>query len=94
MRYSFTILKPVIGKHYGCRGRMPHDLENKFENNKIKVEICKICGIQVRFKKGYKGRIDNRAYLEAHQRNFAQRGGRTKRLWHKVHEPEELIIKI
>ena len=91
--YSATKLLPVL-HDYGCRNRMPHEPKIHFENKRIKVEVCVRCGKKLRFKKGYTGRIDNRAYLEAHQRSFAQKGGRTKRIWYKVHQPEKLIIKI
>lgn len=94
VNYSSTKLKPVLGNHYGCRWRMPHDLHKVFENDRLKVEQCHVCGKKVRFKKHYKGRVDNRAYLEAKARSFAQKWGRTKRLWYKVNEPSKLIIKI
>lgn len=90
---SATRLKPVI-RDYGCRNRMPHDLEKLYENSVVKVEVCKRCGKKVRFRKYFKGRVDNRAYLEAHARNFAQSWGRTKRLYYKIYHPEKCVIKI
>jgi hypothetical protein len=91
--HSATKLKPII-RDYGCRNRLPHDLETVYEDSRIKVEVCKICNKKLRFKKYYKGRVDNRAYLEAHQRSFAQKWGRTKRLYYKIYQPEKTIIKI
>lgn len=93
MNYSGTKLKPVI-RDYGCRGQLPHDLHTEYEDDRIKVERCYRCGKQVRFKKHYKGRVDNRAYLEAHAGTFAQRWGRTKRLYWKINDPDKTIIKI
>ena len=91
--YSSTKLKPVI-RDYGCRSMMPHDLKPVNENSRVKVEICTRCGKKLRFKKHYKGRTDNRAYLEAHQRTFAQPNGRTKRLYMKIHRPQKCRIII
>ena len=93
VNYSATKLKPVI-RDYGCRNRMPHDLKPEHESTSIKTEVCKICNKRFRFKKHYKGRIDNRAYLEAHARNFAQPRGRTKYLYAKIYKPDTTIITI
>ena len=92
--YSSTKLKPVI-RDYGCRNHLPHDLSIKvYDGERLLVEQCKLCGKKVRFLKHFKGRTDNRAYLEAHSRNFAQRGGRTHRLYMKIYHPDECIIVI
>lgn len=91
--YSATALQPVI-RDYGCRSRMPHDLKPVFENKVVKIEVCQICGKRLRFRKYFKGRVDNRAYLEAHSRNFAQSRGRTKRLYMKIYKPQSCLIKI
>lgn len=91
--YSATILKPVV-RDFGCRDRMPHDYQQKYDDSKIKVEICHRCGKQIRFKKHLGGRVDNRAYLDAHIRNFVQKAGRNKRLYMKIYKPEEMIITI
>lgn len=91
--YSATKLKPVI-RDYGCRNRLPHDLAPKKEDSHVKVETCKICNKTFRFRKHFKGRIDNRAYLEAHARNFAQSHGRTKRLYMKIYYPDKTIITL
>jgi hypothetical protein len=93
INYSLTKLKPVI-RDYGCKSRLPHDFIHKYEDSRIKIEICKICGKNVRFKKHYKGRTDNRAYLEAHARNFAQKNGRTRRLYMKIHYSNKCKIII
>lgn len=93
INYSLTKLKPII-RNYGCRNRLPHDFKPKFENDRVKVEICHICNKTVSFKKHYLGRTDNRAYLESHARNFAQPYGRTKRLYMKIHYPDKTIITI
>lgn len=91
VNYSSTKLKPVI-RDYGCRNRLPHDFSPVAENSRIKVEVCIRCGHKERFKKHYKGRTDNRAYLEAHARNFAQSRGRTKRLYMKIYQPDDCKI--
>lgn len=78
----------------GCRYGMPHDLKVLFENKKLKVEICQLCGQKMRWNKTNTGRVDNNEYLKAHVRNFAQRGGATKRVYHKIYKPEKCIIKI
>jgi hypothetical protein len=56
--------------------------------------VCKICNKRFRWKKGYKGRVASQEYLKAHVRNFAQRGGATKRIYNKVYNPSKMIIKI
>lgn len=93
VNYSATKLLPVL-RNYGCRSNMPHDLHPLFENSRMKVEICHLCGKKIRFAKGYLDRTDNRAYLEAHSRNFAQPAGRTNRLYQKIHNPANCIIRI
>lgn len=79
---------------YGCRFGQPHDLEKIFETPSMKVEKCKICRVRFRWNKGYKKRVDNPKYLEAHARNYAQKGGRTNRLFMRLYEPEKTIIVI
>lgn len=93
VNYSGTRLKRV-NRDYGCRNRMPHDFEAIFEDDHIKVERCKICNKKSRFKKHFKGRIDNRAYLEAHARNFAQGWGRTRQLYMKLYKADKTIITL
>lgn len=93
VNYSSTKLKPVI-RNYGCRSRLPHEFKIVAESSRVKVEVCVRCGKRERFKKGYKGRSDNRAYLEAHARNFAQSRGRTKRLYMKIYKPNECKITL
>lgn len=93
VNYSSTKLKPVI-RDYGCRSRLPHDLKVIGETSGVKVEKCVRCGKTIRFKKHYKGRTDNRAYLEAHARTFAQPNGRTRRLYMKIYRPNQCRITI
>lgn len=79
----------------GCKYRgIPHDLKILHENPKIKVEICQICNKKFRFNKGFKGRVQNQEYLKAHVRNFAQRFGATKSVYHRIYKPETTVIVI
>ena len=82
------------GLRLGCRGGLPHDLKILNENKLVKWEVCQICGKKFRFKKGYKGRIDNQEYLKAHVRNFAQKWGATKRVYYKTYHREKCKIII
>lgn len=82
------------GHDLGCRHGQPHDLEITHETKTVKWEVCKICNKKFRWNKGYKGRVKNTEYLKAHVRNFAQRGGATKRVYHKVYKPELTKIVI
>jgi len=93
VNYSSTRLKPVI-RNYGCRNRLPHDPVNLYNGKTVLVQVCKICNKKLRYRKGYKGRIDNRAYLEDHLRATAQQNGRTKRMYMKIHHPEKCIIHL
>ena len=82
-------------QNLGCRYRgIPHDLRIIKQNDRTKREICVICQKRFKFNKGYKGRTDNVKYLTAHVRNFAQRGGATKRIYHRIYKPESLTIVI
>ena len=84
----------MIYKDFGCRVRgIPHDLVIKHESERVKWERCTLCGKKFRWNKRNK-RIDNVEYLKAHVRNFAQRWGATKRVYHKVYKPETCKIKI
>lgn len=58
------------------------------ETKSVKWEVCQICNKKFRWNKRNKGRVENNAYLKAHVRNFAQRFGATKRVYHKVYKPE------
>jgi len=83
MRYSQDL---------GCRYRnIPHDLQIIHENKKVKVERCKICNKRFRWNKSNR-RINNKEYLEAHVRNFAQKFGATKRIYYKIYKPEKTKI--
>ena len=79
----------------GCRHRgIPHDMMYVAENPQVKWERCKICGKVFKWKKGNKGRVENLKYLKAHLRNFCQRYGATRRIYHKIYRPKDCIIKI
>lgn len=47
-----------------------------------------------RYNKGYKGRVANTQYLRDHVRNFAQRSGATKAVYHRIYKPETCTITI
>ena len=80
---------------YGCRwSGVPHDLYTVGETSTIKVEACRLCPRKFRWPKGFKGRTDNVAYLKAHARNFAQKGGATHRLFMRMYEPEKVVIEL
>lgn len=79
----------------GCRFHgIPHDMQILHENVHAKWEVCNICGVKKRYNKGYKGRVKNTEYLRDHVRNFAQRFGATKRIYHKVYNPESTVISL
>ena len=79
---------------YGCKYGLPHDLKIIHENPQVKWEVCTICNKKFRWNKGYKDRVQNVEYLKAHARNYAQRFGATKRIYHKLYKPETTIIHI
>ena len=79
-------------KRYGCRYGLPHDMMLIRDNPNAKYERCRICRRTFRWNKGYRGRIDSREYLEAHARNYAQKGGATNRLFMKLYEPDKCKI--
>lgn len=80
---------------FGCRYRgIPHDLKILWENPQKKGEVCEICNKKFRWNKGYKARVQNAAYLKAHVRNFCQKWGATKAVYHRIYKPEKCIIKI
>lgn len=79
----------------GCRFHgVPHDMKILGENRHEKWEVCIICNKKFRWVKGYRGRVDNKEYLKAHVRNFAQDNGATKRIYRKLYKPETCIIKV
>ena len=82
------------GRDLGCRFGQPHDMRVLHENPHVKWEVCQICGMRKRYNKGYKGRINNNEYLKDHVRNFAQKWGATKRIYNKIYQPEQTIIRI
>lgn len=94
MRYKTPKLMPEYQMYFDCKGGAPHDLTPIQDTKKVKWEICVLCGQKFRWNKSWKGRIDNPAYLRAHIRNFAQRWGPTKRVYHKIHNPDQCKIKI
>lgn len=79
---------------YGCKFDLPHDLKLVFDGKNIKVEVCTVCNRKFRWAKRFKSRVDNVKYLEAHARNYAQKGGRTNRLFMKLYEHENCVIKL
>lgn len=81
-------------KTYGCKWGLPHDLIPLSETASAKWEVCTRCNRKFRWTRGFKGRIANKEYLEAHARNYAQPGGATNRLFMRLHYPEKCIIKI
>lgn len=64
------------------------------ENPQQLWERCRLCGRFFRWNKGYKKRVENQAYLEAHVRQYAQKFGSTKRVFNKLYHPEKTIIHI
>lgn len=83
-----------FGARFGCRFGLPHDMKLVHETKHAKWEVCQRCGMRKRWNKGHKGRVDNVEYLKVHVRNFAQKSGATKRIYHKLYKPEKTIIKI
>ena len=81
-------------RRYGCRFGQPHDLVQLHDGPRAKWERCKICRKTFRWNKGKRNRVDNRRYLEAHARNYAQPGGATDQLYKRLYEPELCRIKI
>ena len=79
---------------YGCKYGLPHDLMIIHENPQVKHEVCTICNKKFRWNKGYRGRVNNVEYLKAHARNYAQRFGATKRVYHQIYKPETMTISI
>lgn len=82
------------GTRFGCRFGQPHDFEQIKDTKTAKFERCRICGVRKRWNKGYRGRVDNVAYLRDHVRQYAQPTGSTKRVFMKLHQPEDCVIKI
>lgn len=82
------------GARFGCRGGLPHDLKVVHETPAVKHEVCVRCNKKFRWNKSNRGRVENAEYLKAHVRNFAQRFGATKRIYHKLYKPEKTIIVI
>jgi len=79
---------------YSCRYGMPHDMRILGQNKKGKWEICQICSRHMYWKKGYKGRVDNTKYLEAHVRVYAQKFGATKQIFNRLYRRELCKIVI
>lgn len=81
-------------ENYGCTNGLPHRLVLLHDGPAAKWEACQLCGRKFRWSKGFKGRVDNPAYLRAHARNYAQPGGATNRLYKRLYHPEECIIRL
>lgn len=79
-------------KRYGCKWGQPHDLTVVHEGPNVKWEVCTICNKKFRWNKGFKKRVENAKYLEAHARNYAQKGGATNQLFMRLYEPEKTKI--
>lgn len=79
---------------YGCKGSLPHDFKILHETKTAKWEVCQRCNKKKRYNKALRGRVKNTEYLKDHVRNFAQKFGATKRIYHRVYKPEKTIIKI
>lgn len=79
---------------YGCKFGLPHDMVLLSDTRTAKWEACQICGRKFRWTKGFKGRINNVEYLKAHARNYAQPNGATNRLYQRLYQPEQCIIRI
>lgn len=83
------------GYDLGCRFKgVPHEMTLIHENPQIKVERCQLCNQSFRWRKGYKQRIDNKEYVKAHLRSFAQKFGATKRVYKRLYSRDETIIRI
>lgn len=81
--------------NFGCKTHgIPHDLKIVYENKSKKIEVCQLCNKMFRWNKGFKGRVNNVEYLKAHIRNFAQKFGATKRVYHKIYNPEKTVIYV
>lgn len=80
------------GTRFGCRWGMPHDFVQLKDAPTFKVERCRLCGLRKRWNKGYKGRIENQEYLQAHVRQYAQKFGSTKRVFMKLYRKENCTI--
>lgn len=78
----------------GCRYGLPHDMKNVHETKRVIWEVCQICNKKYRWNKSHKGRINNTKYLKVHLRNYAQKFGATKRVYHKIYRPNEMKIII
>lgn len=74
-------IKTIYASKYLCKYGQPHNIVPWKEFSDVAYELCKICGKKFRWIKGKEGRINNRLYLKVHQRDFAQRMGRTKKLY-------------
>lgn len=91
----FEIMKNIkYGTRFGCRFGQPHDFERIADTKYATIEKCKICQTKKRWRKKKDGRMDNKEYLIAHVRQFAQETGPTKRVFKKLYKPNECVIHI
>lgn len=74
-------INTIYPKRYLCTGGEPHDIVPYKEYADVSYEQCKRCGKMFRWNKAEGGKIDNKEYLKVHQRDFAQRMGRTRKLY-------------
>jgi len=82
------------GRNLGCMYGAPHNMRYLADTKMAKWEKCIFCGRIFRWTKGLKGRVDNAEYLKAHVRQFAQRNGATRMIYHKLYRLNEMTIKI
>ncbi len=82
------------GLRLGCRWGQPHNFIQIKDAPNYKIEICSLCRSRRRWNKGYKGRINNPAYLKDHVRQFAQETGPTHRVFKKLYQSEKTIINL
>ena len=84
----------IYGRNLGCMYGAPHNMRYLANTKTAKWEKCVICGRIFRWTKGARGRVENVEYLKAHVRNFAQKGGATRMIYHKIYRPKEMAIII
>jgi hypothetical protein len=60
-----------------CRKGALHRWTDSVEYHDAHVEVCEQCSTRMIWRKDERGRMDNRKYLRAHLRSFAQPHGET-----------------
>ena len=82
------------GRDLGCMYGAPHNMRYLANTKTAKWEKCVLCGRTFRWTKGARGRVDNAEYLKAHLRQFAQRSGATRRIFHQLYRRDQMAIVI